>query len=95
MEQRHGVRGTVQDGVFFTESSIPEAKLVKHLHVEISRQNATLSEVKSRLAAEVRTCGGTALMGFRYGQKKHHWTELFAFKWDTESWHGEGDAVVI
>jgi len=95
MEQRHGVKGTVQDGVFFTESSIPGAKLVKHLHVEISRQNSTLSELKARLASEAKACGGTALTAFRYGQKKHHWTELFAFKWDTESWHGEGDAVVI
>ncbi len=95
MEERHGVKGTVQDGVFFTESSIPQAKLVKHLHVEISRQNSTLSELKARLAAQVKECGGTALSTFRYGQRKHHWTELFAFKWDTESWHGEGDAVII
>ena len=95
MEQRYGVKGTVHDGIFFSESSIPEAKLVKHVHVEISRQNSTLSEVKSRLASEVRACGGTALAAFRYGQKKHHWTQLVAFKWDTESWHGEGDAVII
>ena len=95
MEERHGVKGTVKDGVFFTEAAIPQARIIKHLHVEISRQNATLSELKARLAEEVRNCGGTALMHFRYGQKKHHWTELLAFKWDTESWHGEGDAISV
>ena len=93
MDERHGVKGTVKDGIFFTESEIPRARVIKHLHVEISRQNATLAELKARMAEEVRACGGTVLMKFRYGQKKHHWTELFAFKWDTESWHGEGDAV--
>lgn len=95
MDDRYGVKGTVQDGVFFTEAPIPGAKVIKHLHVEISRQNATLGEVKSQLAAEVKACGGTALMGFQYGQKKHDWTQLFALKWDTESWHGEGDAVTV
>jgi hypothetical protein len=87
------VKGTVQDGIFFTEASINNAKIIRHLHVEISRQNSTLNEVKSRLAADVKSCGGTALMSFRYGQKKHDWTELLSYKWDTESWHGEGDAV--
>ncbi len=95
MEERHGVKGTLCDGVFFTESSIPQARVIKHLHVEISRQNSTLAEVKARLANDVRSCGGTALAQFRYGQKKHHWTELLSLKWDTESWHGEGGAVAI
>ncbi len=93
IQELHGVKGTIQDGVFFTEAMIPGAKVIKHVHVEISRQNSTLAELKSRLATEVKACGGTALTGFRYGQKKHDWTQLFAFKWDTESWHGEGDVV--
>jgi hypothetical protein len=64
------------------------------LHVEISLQNADLGQVKRRLAAEARDCDATAIMNFRYGQKKHQWWELvFTFKWDTESWHGNGDAV--
>jgi len=95
MEQRHGVRGTVLDNVFFTESSIPGASAIKHLHVEISRQNATLADVKARLAVQVRECGGTVLTNFTYGQKKHHWLDYLSFKWDTESWHGEGDAVRV
>jgi hypothetical protein len=61
MEQRAGVSGTVLNDVFFTEKPIPGATVLKHLRVEISRQNSNLSE----------------------------------FKWDTESWFGEGDAVEL
>ena len=62
MIERHGVKGTVQDGVFFTEGLIKGARIIKHLHVgEISRQNSMLSEVKSRLAAPTLRCAvGTA-----------------------------------
>jgi hypothetical protein len=96
METRHGVNGTLQEGVFFTEASIQGATPIRHLHVEISRQNSNLSDVKVRLAKDARSIGATAIMNFRYGQKKHPWFELtFTFKWDTESWHGEGDAVKV
>lgn len=94
MESRFGVRGTVCDGIFFTESAISSATVLRHVHVEISRQNADLTEVKTRLAQQAKALGVTAITNFRYGQKKHQWWELvFTFKWDTESWHGEGDAV--
>jgi hypothetical protein len=94
METRFGVRGTICDGVFFTENAIPSAPVLRHVHVEVSRQNADLTEVKTRLAQQAKTLGATAIVNFRYGQKKHEWWKLmFTFKWDTESWHGEGDAV--
>jgi hypothetical protein len=94
METRHGVQGTVLDGVFFTESAIAGAMPLRHAHVEISRQNSNLTEVKARLAAQVSASGGDALMNFRYGQKKHPaWQLVLTLKWDTESWHGEGDVV--
>ena len=94
METRFGVKGTVCEDVFFTENAIPGVPIVRHLHVEIPRQNADLGEVKARLAREAQSLGATAIANFRYGQKKHQWWELvFTLKWDTESWHGEGDAV--
>jgi hypothetical protein len=94
METRFGVNGTICDGVFFTENALAGVTLIRHLHVEIPRQNADLSEVKQRLAREAQALGATVLMNFRYGQKKHQWWEsVFSFKLDTESWHGEGDAV--
>lgn len=93
MEERFGVKGTVANGIFFTESAIRDAAVIKHISVEISRQNANLSEVKARLAGIARDLGGSAVMNFRYGQKAHPWWQLYALKWDTESWHGEGDVV--
>jgi hypothetical protein len=58
-------------------------------------QNATLADVKARLAAQVKECGGSALSSFKYGQRKHHWLDYLSLRWDTESWHGEGDAVRV
>ncbi len=96
MESRFGVEGTLCKGVFFTEQSIPGSTTIRHLHVEISRQNSNLSEVKERLAAQAIQIGATAISNFRYGQKAHKiWELVLTFKWDTESWHGEGDAVKV
>jgi hypothetical protein len=96
MENRFGVKGSLCNDVFFTESKVPGAAVLRHLSVEISRQNANLMEVKQRLAEQARSLGATVVMNFRYGQKKHQWWELvFTLKWDTESWHGEGDAVKL
>ncbi len=94
MEARFGVHGTECEAVFFTEAAIPGARVLEHISVEISRQNASLSEVKNRLAQSVRQKGGNALMNFRYGQKAHKWYEqVLTLKWDSESWYGEGDVV--
>jgi len=69
---------------------------MKHLVVEISRQNSNLTEVKRELAREAADAGATVIANFRYGQRAHPWWELiFTFKWDTESWHGEGDALLV
>jgi hypothetical protein len=96
MESRFGVKGLSHRDIFFTEDRIPSATPIKHLQVEISRQNSHLNEVKDQLASQAAVIGATAIMNFRYGQKKHEWWELiFTFKWDTESWHGEGDAIRI
>ena len=96
METRLGVNGTVYDDVFFTESTIKGMSSLKHIHVEISRQNSNLFEVKKRMASETKSIGANAVMNFKYGQTKHKtWELVLTFKWDTESWHGEGDAIKI
>lgn len=96
METRLGVKGTLCDDVFFTESSITGIALIKQIHVEISRQNSNLFEVKRQMAREAKSIGANAIINFKYGQKKHKtWELILTFKWDTESWHGEGDAVKI
>jgi len=94
METRHGVKGAEYEGVFFTEGTIVGASPIRHLFVEISRQNANLRDVKSRLVSQARGIQANGLMNFRYGQRSHPWWKLvLTFKWDTESWYGEGDAV--
>ena len=95
-EERQGLRGTIAGGVFFTEHVSESARVIRHIHVEISRQNSNLTEIKAKMALEAKAAGASAIMGFRYGQKKHEWWEqVLTFKWDTESWHGEGDATIL
>jgi hypothetical protein len=95
MMEKNGVKGTMLNGVFFTESSAPNARVIRHIHTEISRQNSNLAEIKEELAVQVISLGGNTLMNFKYGQKKHQWYENLLFKWDTESWHGEGDVASL
>ena len=96
MEERYGVKGTVNSNIFFAETTIPGARPIRHLHVEVSRQNSNLFEIKELLAKQAASVGANAVMNFRYGQRKHKtWELVFSFKWDTESWHGEGDAVAM
>lgn len=96
MDSKFGVSGTTFDNIFFTEDIIINAKIIEHLRKEISLQNSNLSEIKKLLASEAKSVGATTIMNFKYGQQKHKtWELLFSFKWDTESWYGEGDAVNI
>ena len=87
--------GTEVSGVFFTES-LPHPGLVTlgRVSVHRSRQNSNLTEIKRLMAAEAARLGANAIVGFRYGQRAHKWwQQAFTFKWDTESWFGEGEAV--
>lgn len=93
MEERRGVKGTVCDEIFFTEQSVAGIQSLRHIHVEISRQNANLTELKLEMARQAKAAGGNAVIGFKYGQRSHSWWQLALPKWDTESWHGEGEAV--
>lgn len=96
MDKRAGVSGTTSNGVFFSESSILTAEYRGPVSVEISRQNSTLTEVKAALAGQAKLLGANAVSDFKYGQKAHPWWEqILSFKWDTESWFGEGKAVRI
>ena len=95
MEIRNGMRGSVSSNIFFTEDSYPSATVLKHIHVEISRQNSNLAQVKEKMVRQGQAVGANAIVNFRYGQKAHSLIGLLSFKWDTESWHGEGDAIQI
>ena len=96
MDSKFGVNGTTLEDIFFTEDCIANSKIIKHLHVEISLQNSNLTEIKKQLVIEAKKIGAIAIMNFKYGQRKHKaWELILSFKWDTESWHGEGDAIIL
>jgi hypothetical protein len=94
VEKRYGAMGTMCDGVFFVEASIPSAEYRGAVSVEISKQNSNLTAVKEALAAQAKRLGANSVSEFTYGQKAHPWWEqILTFKWDTESWTGAGNAV--
>ena len=93
MIERHGVKGTIADDVFFTEDSVDGGRLATRIKVEVSRQNANLGQVKQKMAAQATAAGATVIANFRYGQRPHRGLRLLLPKWDTESWYGEGDAL--
>jgi hypothetical protein len=97
MEEFAGAIGNWHNGVFFTEAAVRIAAHPRgRIQVEISRQNANLAEVKSEMARQATMKGANVVQNFQYGQKAHKWWELiFTFKWDTESWHGAGDAILV
>ena len=97
MDELAGLRGVYFDGIFFTEDAAAGSRLsAQLLTVEISRQNSNLQQVKQRLAKKVREAGGNSLVGFRYGQRSHSiFAQVLTFKWDTESWYGEGYAARV
>ena len=92
MDHHAGTIGLWHDGVFFTESPCDASRISPEpVSAEVSRQNADLRQIRTRLAREVTKRGGNALVGFEYGQRSHSiWQQLFTFKWDSESWHGSG-----
>lgn len=72
----------------------PNTHTLRTLRVERSRQNSNLAEIKGLMAAEAKAVGSNAILAFKYGQRAHTWREqLLSFKWDSESWYGEGLAV--
>ena len=94
---RFGLLGTELNGIFFTESLAPPGtQVLRAIHIQKSRQNLNLGVIKELMADEARHAGANAIVGFRYGQRAHKWwQQAFTFKWDTESWHGEGQAVFL
>lgn len=93
--QWHGARGTMHRGVFITEQALPGEDLGP-LSVAIDRQNADLGQIKEQLAAEAVALGANAVALLSYGQRKHGPGQLMnPFRWDTESWFGEGQALRV
>lgn len=96
MKLPKGIHGHVAHDVFFTESTIPKQTPLKHLSVDIHRQNSNLEEVKQMMAAEAKALGANAVMNFKYGQHLYtNWQVIRNLRWEIEYWHGEGDAIEL
>ena len=86
--------GSYQDGIFFTEENV-NVPTVKQIAVHKNRQNITLTDIKHMMAQEAVAFGANAVVNFTYGQREHKWWQHGLIKWDSQSWFGEGRAVVI
>ena len=96
MRPPKGVQGLVFEDVFFTEQEVSKSPVVKHIEVVIKHQNATLDDVKRRLAADAKSAGANAVKNFRYGQRiMSTFQALIRFQWEIEYWHGEGAAISL
>jgi hypothetical protein len=93
--QRAGLVGNEFEGIFFTEMLAPPGcQTLKFLTVSRNRQNSNLGEIKKLMATEAMSINANAIVGFKYGQRTHKWwQQVFTFKWDSEAWFGEGNAV--
>lgn len=85
---------TEYGGVHFFEGYPPEVESGAEISTSIggvfrNAQLASLRDVKAQLAAECRSRGGNAIVGFTYGQKS---SGLLAsiFSRDDVKWYGNG-----
>ena len=75
----------VANGILITEEFVEGGTFLCDLKVEVSRQNALLSEVQIKMAELAELQGGNVIGNFNYTQKAHSRFQLALPKWDTES----------
>jgi hypothetical protein len=96
MKHFKGLDGVTFNDVFFTEADVPKAPTLKDVKVVIKHQNASLDDVKFRMAEEAKAVGANAIKNFRYGQRiMSTFRALLRFQWEIEYWHGEGEAIKL
>jgi hypothetical protein len=84
-------KGTVLNGIFFTELDISEPySILRSIKVRSEKMNANLAFVKQKMAKEAKQLSADAIIRFKYGQKR----SLLSL-WDDTVWYGEGDAVKV
>lgn len=84
-----GCRGYVFQGVFFTEGFPETATSLQVVETSSNVQNTNLDWLRERLATQVKSLGGNALIGFKYVQKAN------VFSFSSVSWKASGAAAVI
>jgi hypothetical protein len=89
-----GHRGTLVDGVFFTEGTLPASVARGRIHASQARQNGSLEQLKHKLAKAARRGGANVVMGFTYGQRSHG-ILMQILLWDSEGWYAAGTAAHV
>ena len=80
-------RITECDGIIFSEGKIDGA-VVSSVNVELSKQNARLGELKTKMANQAKGLGANSISNYSYRQEKR------LFGWDNLSLVGTGMAVI-
>ena len=84
-----GCRGYLFQGVFFTEGIPAAAQSITEVAATSNVQNTNLDWLREKLASQVKSSGGNALIGFRYVQKAN------VFSFSSVSWNADGTAALI
>jgi len=84
-----GCRGYLFQGVFFTEGVPAVAQSISEVAATSNVQNTNLDWLREKLASQVKSSGGNALIGFRYVQKAN------VFSFSSVSWNADGTAALI
>jgi hypothetical protein len=84
-----GCRGYLFQGVFFTEGIPGVAESITEVAATSNVQNTNLDWLREKLASQVKSSGGNALIGFRYVQKAN------VFSFSSVSWNADGTAALI
>jgi hypothetical protein len=84
-----GLRGYLFQGVFFTEGFPQSATSISLCETSSNVQNTNLDWLRERLATQVKSFGGNALIGFKYVQKAN------AFSFSSVTWKASGTAATI
>jgi hypothetical protein len=84
-----GQKGYMFQGIFFTEGFPDSAQTLGECSTSSNVQNTNLDWLREKLASQVKSRGGNALIGFRYVQKAN----IFSFS--SVSWQASGSAALI
>jgi hypothetical protein len=87
MIEKFGRKGTDVNGIFFTEGPIEVGEVLGLAEAISNKQNASLDELKEKLAIQVVNKGGNALDTFKYVQKGT------VFSFSSTSWKATGRII--
>ena len=85
-------------GVYFVEGALPAAHPIRPIDTKhdgwfSQSQLKSLDTIKDIMVREVKSAGGNAVIGFRYGQKNTFWRSLMSV--DDVYWWASGEIASL